>query len=248
MRPSRSAAVFPASAGRLAAGRAAALRLAAAAAVAALCLGAKVSRIVPPPAQPPISVSGGRVTVAVGGLDVSFELLDEEERLRYLRERGAEIGTDPFASDPTGRYQFTTFRFDLVNRTPHEVNLHPASLRAVTDQEPHFPLEYTAAYEHFVSRRRLEPWVVETLGKAALFETLVIPAGGKAGGLLVYRDLPERFKRFQIQGVSVLVGAESKSFAVPFGVIKVKAPPKKHEKSIGIGIDPVRRLGDRDWR
>jgi len=191
--------------------------------LAVCCLGAKVSRLVPPEPVAPLSVSGKRVSVPAGGLDIAFEVLEAPERVRFLEECGAGVGQDPFAPDPGGRFRFATFRFDLANRTREEVTLHPAGVLAIVDDTPHFPLEYTAAYEHFVSRRRLDPALLESLQKCVFLETIVLPAGGRTSGLLAFRDLPERFKKFRIAGGNILVGAESRSFMIPFGVKQEKA-------------------------
>ncbi len=226
-------------------------RLAIALAAASLCLGAKVSRILPPPPQGALKVEGARVSLPLGGLEVSLTLLDAAQRAVFLSERAAGGGTDPFRSEPGGRYRFTTFRLDLVNRTPHEVNLHPASVRAVADDIPYFPLEYTAAYEHFVSERRLDPALLDSLLAATFVETIVVPAGGRATGLLVFRDLPERFKRFAILGGNVLVGSEGRSFLIPFAVVQEKLRKPKRERgkvSVGVEVISPEARGEEAWR
>jgi hypothetical protein len=196
--------------------------------LAILCLGAKVSRIQPPePAPPLLRVNGGRVAVIVGGsVEIALELVEARERVRFLKERGADAGGDPFAPDPLGRYKFTTFRLDLKNGSSSEVSLHPASMRAVADATPYFPLEYTAAYEHFVSRRRFDPPLFESISRGAFFENIVVPPGGTASGLIAFRNLPERFKKFQILGANVMIGTEGRSFLIPYRVVQEKVPKK----------------------
>jgi len=204
------------------------LCLAMAVLLAACCLGAKVSRILPPEEMaPPLRVDGDRVAVIVGGgLEISLELLEAAERVAFLKERQADAGGDPFAPHPTGLFRFTTFRLDLANRTRHEVNLHPANLRAVTDATPHFPLEYTAAYEHFISRRRFDEALFEAVSRGAFFDNVVVKPGGRASGLIAFRNLPERFKKFQILGSNVLIGTEGRSFVIPYRVVQEKVPRK----------------------
>jgi hypothetical protein len=188
------------------------------------CMGAKRSRIVPPQAEPPVSVRGERVSVNVGGLGIGLEILDATDRTRFLEKRQAAMGTDPFADDPRGRYRFVTFRLDLVNNGEEDVNVHPSNLLAYADATPHYPMEYTAFYEHFVSKLRLDQRVLEELEGAVIMANIEVPPGGRASALLVYRGLPERFKRFKILCSSILVGAESRTFVVPFGVIQEKIP------------------------
>ncbi len=186
------------------------------------CLGAKQSRIVPPEAQPPVRVEGNRVAVQVKGVEIALELLDSPARLRFLRQRQVVDVADPFAPDPRGRYRFTTFRLDLINRSAHEVNLHPSSLQAYADVIPQFPMEYTAYYQHFVSRLRLDPAVLERLERAAVMNNIVVPPGGRMSALLAFQDLPQQFKRFRVSCSSILVGAESHTFTVPFDVVQEK--------------------------
>jgi hypothetical protein len=201
--------------------------------VAVLCTAAKVSHIVPPPDQAPLRVEGDRISLQIGGVGVGIEHLEGAARLRYLREHKVTERDDPFASDPGGRYRFTTFRLDLINRSKEEVNLNPASLRVVVDAIPYFALEYTTYYEHFVSRRRLDPKIIDDLARGVYVEPVVLPPGGGISRLVAFQDLPQRFKSFQILCDSILVGTENKSFVVPFGVVqeKVKETGPKRERS-----------------
>lgn len=223
--------------------------------MAVLCSGAKVSRIVPPPDQAPLRVEGSRISLQIGEVGIGIEHLEGAARLRYLREHKATERDDPFASDPGGRYRFTTFRLDLVNRSKEEVNLNPASLRVIVDAIPYFALEYTTYYEHFVSRRHLDPKIIDDLARGAYVEPVVLPPGGRISRLVAFQDLPERFKSFQILCDSILVGTENKSFVVPFGVVQEKVKetrPKRNRSedqrgrvSIGAGMPVDRRGGGR---
>ena len=191
------------------------------------CVGAKRSRVVPTQPDPPGSARTDRVTVKVGELEVGLEVLDGPGRLKFLTEKRVNVGADPFADDPKGSYRFVTFKLDLINGTKEDVSLHPTNLRAITDAVPHFAMEYTGFYEHFISRLRLDPSVLEDLEGAVIMSNLEVPAGSRASGLIVFRGFPDQFRRFKISCTSVLVGAESRTFAVPFDVIQERIPKKR---------------------
>ncbi len=191
------------------------------------CAGAKRSRVVPPQPDSPGSARSGRVAVQVDGLEVGFEVLDGPGRLKFLKEKRVNVGADPFAEDPKRSYRFVTFKLDLKNGTKEDVNLHPTNLRAIADVIPHFAMEYTGYYEHFISRLRLDPRVLEDLEGAVIMGNLEVPPGSRASGLIVFRGLPDQFKRFKISCASILVGSESRTFSVPFDVIQEKAPRKR---------------------
>ncbi len=191
------------------------------------CAGAKRSRVVPPQPDPPGSARSGRIAVKIDGLEVGFEVLDGPGRLKFLKEKRVNVGADPFVEDPKRSYRFVTFKMDLINGTKKDINLHPTNVRAITDAIPHFAMEYTGFYEHFISRLRLDPRVLEDLEGAVIMSNLEVPAGGRASGLIVFRGFPDQFKRFKISCTSILVGAESRTFSIPFDVIQEKAPEKR---------------------
>jgi hypothetical protein len=204
--------------------------------------GARISRITVPEEPPPaVRIDGGRVVVSVAGVELRFELLDAAARAAFLEKLGAWDGRDLFEPGaraqveggvhPIDVKQFVVFRLDLVNGSGEEVNLHPASVRCVANETPHFAMEYTAYYSHFVSHRRMSDAAFERLKKGFLMEPATIAPGKRANGLLVFRDVAGVFKRFHIEVTSLLVGAESKSAIVPFDVVREKVKQGKRPQA-----------------
>lgn len=191
------------------------------------CAGAKRSRVVPPQPDPPVSPRTDRVTVRIDDLEVRLEVLDGPGRLKFLNEKRVNVGADPFADDPKRSYRFVTFKLDLINATEEDVNLHPTNLRAITDAMPHFAMEYTGFYEHFISRLHLDPSVLEDLEGAVIMSNIEVPAGSRASGLIVFKGFPDQFKRFRISCMSIMVGTESRTFTAFFDVIQEKIPKKR---------------------
>jgi hypothetical protein len=218
--------------------RRAVLRGAVALLAAAACMGARVSRLVPPAEfAPPVSASGQRVAVSLAGAEVGFEPLDAAGRAAFLKERGAWDGPDLFGRDaraaveagvhPIDVKQFLVFRFDLTNRSRGEIHLDPASLRCVVDDTPHFAMEYTAYYSHFINHRRLDEKAMERLKRGFLTEPITLPPGKSVRRLVAFQDVAGRFKRFHLEVVSLLIDAESRGAVVPFDVVRDKVKKGK---------------------
>jgi hypothetical protein len=205
---------------------------------AAVCLGARVSRLVPPEEfSPPVSANDLRVAATLAGAEIGFEPVDAAQRAAFLKERGAWDGPDLFGRDaraaveagvhPIDVKQFLVFRVDLTNRSKEEVHLHPANLRCLVDDTPYFAMEYTAYYSHFVSHRRLDEKAMERAKRGFFMEQVTLPPGKTVRRLVAFQDVPGRFKRFHIQVASLLVGTESQSALVPFGVVRDKVKQGK---------------------
>lgn len=141
---------------------------------------------------------GSAWTVDTDSVRIRLEPLDDAGRLAFLRARTGATG-DPFAAVPGSEGGFVTFRIALENRSRGLLVFESQACRmASRAEDARSPLDLPTIESAYRMIDRELPEVFQTIRPLIFDGTLFLEAGKSAEGLLAYRPIPGKPKRFWI--------------------------------------------------
>ncbi len=165
--------------------------------------------------------------VEAEGFTARLAMLDDASRQRYLRER-AGSSIDPFAAAAReGPPAFLTFLLDLENRGGGNLYFQPLMCPIMTPKgDIRNPLDLPSIQTVYEMLDQKMPPAYAAVGKALFADQVVLPPGGSASGLLVYRtaDLKTRTLRLEVRATTS--SGETLQFQVPYRFAKAKEERK----------------------
>jgi hypothetical protein len=150
-----------------------------------------------PPAGGPI-LDGERWTFGATGYTLRLERLDDATRQAFIR-RTTGSATDPFATRPDRPGGYVSFLVELENHGEGSVSLNPQNCWLVDGRIPQYPLDLPTLQSSYEVLEQELPAAYRTAARALLDGEVVVEPGQRAAGLLVYRPLRERTKRFRVE-------------------------------------------------
>ena len=160
---------------------------------------------------------------------VHLRQVDSAERLRYIR--GATgVAVDPFAAPPGQTERFLTFLIVIENHGDTPLSFNALDCWLTTNRkEIATPLGLTdLSFDYQIAGKPL-PAAYERISPVMLDGTRLLAPGAKLSGLLVYRLLDARTKRFHLDV----------ELTPPSGdELRMRAPYRKIKQDPGEGEDP----------
>ncbi len=151
-----------------------------------------------PPAEQPGVVEGETWTFDGGDYTVRVQRLDDAARLDYITDRTG-IRLDPFAPRPDRPRSYPTFLVQLRNLGSGTLSLHPQNCWLVAGVVPDYPLDVPTIESSYAMLEQPMPPAFRNLDKVLLDGEKVVGTGQQVSGLLVYRPLKPRVKRFRVE-------------------------------------------------
>lgn len=153
---------------------------------------------------------------------IRLQKIDEAERLAFI-QRSTGLATDPFAGRPDRPPRFLSFLLEVENRTAGELALNPLDCWVMTNRKRiETPLGLTdLSFEYQVAGADLPP-AYEHVGRVLLTYPVTVEAGGSLHGLLIYRAVEPKTKRFHVDVQLVLPNGDVVRLAAPYRRVKVK--------------------------
>jgi len=191
--------------------------------LALACLAASAFAVEPLPVYEPdpTQADAGRLdgetwikeTPAAADVRDPGRLVDAGERDR--RRSGLEY--DPFATAPGNANHFITFHVLVENRTEKRMVFQPGTCRMETSyRDSEGPIDYPTIVTAFAMGDRPAPPQLERVRAAILDGEIVLSAGEKRDGLLVYRTLDPHAKRYHVEVNATLTDGSRFGFSAHF--------------------------------
>lgn len=160
------------------------------------------------------------------GCEIRLRMLTEAERLAFLEETtGYRI--DPYATPPNQEPRFVSFLLEIENRTEGQILFQSQSawLRAGTQIQNPLGIDGLSSTYAVVEMQmgsayeRARPGIMEG--------SSTIVAGETKRGVLVYRKVKERTKKFYVEMQLTMPSGELMRTHAPYRVVKKKKDKKK---------------------
>jgi len=157
---------------------------------------------------------------------VHLRRVDDDERQNFI---GGVTGlnVDPFASPPGQDGRFMTFLLRIENRGNGAVQYNPVNSWLMTNRKKvQYPIGLTdLSFSYHVAGQEF-PRSYERVGPALLEQSREILPGETTSGLLVYRVLDPKTKRFHVDVEVTLANGDLVRFAAPYR----RVPAKKRKR------------------
>ena len=135
--------------------------------------------------------------------------IDDATRTGFIRRRSG-LEYDPFASAPGRADHFVTFHVLIENRGETRLVFQPQACRMETSyRDSEGPIDYPTIVTAFAMGDRPAPPDLERIRSAILDGEVVLLAGEKRDGLLVYRTLDPHAKRYHVDLGATLTSGEA---------------------------------------
>ena len=147
---------------------------------------------------------------------IALTRIDEATRIAYVRRRSG-LEYDPFATAPGNANHFITFHVLVENRTEKRMVFQPGTCRMETSyRDSEGPIDYPTIVTAFAMGERPAPPQLERVRAAILDGEIVLSAGEKRDGLLVYRTLDPHAKRYHVEVNATLTDGSRFGFSAHF--------------------------------
>jgi hypothetical protein len=180
------------------------------------------------PAEP---VEGGpqlQGTTWIGqglGHGIWIKHLEDDERVAYL-ERQIGVAIDPWASPPGEASRFITFLVVLENRSDSRMEFNPIHCWLMTNKEEiQTPMSLSDMQFDYRFNGQDLPKAYEKVRPVLIGETLMIEAGQKVSGLLVYKTVKPKTKSFTVDTRLTMYNGDVVKFTAHY-----RRPPKHKKK------------------
>ncbi len=142
--------------------------------------------------------------------------LGDEERLSYIRSKTG-LSVDPFLSRPNEPAAFMTFLLVIENRGEAALAFNPQAFwLAANRSQQQFPQALTDVRFSYRVAGLEFPRAYERIGPALLESPRTVPAEDRVSGLLVYKALHEKTKRYAIDVKLSLPNGEVARLHAPY--------------------------------
>lgn len=147
---------------------------------------------------------------------IRLRQLPDTDRQAYLREH-ARSETDPFATYPGRRRGFQTFLLELENRGGGSAIFQPQRcLLIVRQDEVLYPLDLPALESAYGALDRELPPAYRAAARAMLDGERILGPGEKVSGLLIYRAVDPKTKRFTVEVALTTSTGKNIGFEAPY--------------------------------
>jgi hypothetical protein len=137
--------------------------------------------------------------------------IDDATRTRFIRTRSG-LETDPFANAPDRAPGFFSFHVLVENLTETRMVFQPQACRLITSwMDSSGPIDLPTIMTAFAINDRKPPENIERIRGAIIDGELILGPGEKRDGLLVYKAIDPKTKRYQVDVVATLTDGK------PFG-------------------------------
>jgi hypothetical protein len=192
--------------------------------LAVFCAGpfAAAGEKIPPPFEPNPEAEGapelhGETWVEEGAEHaIRLQQVNDEERQAYI-QRVTGLPTDPFASRPGMPPQYLSFLLEVENRTDGSLDLNPLNFWLQSNKKKiKTPIGLAdLSFNYHVAGAEL-PQAYENVESALLSQPVVIGAGRARHGLLIYRAVDPKAKRFTVEVQLTMPDGDVVRFVAPY--------------------------------
>ena len=166
----------------------------------------------PPPADHP---APSRFVLL--GLTVLLDHLEPHDRFAFIADIDPQLG-DPFGTPPGRPQRFLAFRVTFQNGSAGDVVFQPGNVILATDRQEHrFPVDLTDMYRIASARKVANP--EEAMNRIApiIFDSsTIIRQGEEITRLMVFRQLPEKWKEFGLHFSFIQINSETHTLSFSF--------------------------------
>jgi len=166
----------------------------------------------PPPAERPAPSR-----FALKGLTVVLGYLEPHDRFKFIADIDPKLG-DPFGTAPGRPQNFLAFRVTFQNGSAGDVVFQPGNVILATDRKEHrFPVDLTDMYRIATTRKVANP--EEAMNRIAplIFDSsTIIRQGEEVTRLIVFRQLPEKWKEFGLHFSFIQIDSETHTLSFSF--------------------------------
>jgi len=149
-------------------------------------------------------------------LSIHLRQLRDADRQTYLREH-ARTETDPFATYPGRRRGFQTFLLELTNRGGGSVIFQPQSCHLIVSQyEVLYPLDLPALELAYGTLDLELPPAYRAAARAMLDGERILAPGEEVSGLLIYRAVDPKAKRFTVEVALTTFAGKNIGLTAPY--------------------------------
>jgi hypothetical protein len=162
-------------------------------------------RLVPKPDEPGADTLVGSTWVSEDeGYALRLQRIDAAQRLAYI-EHMTGLTTDPFASKPGQPPRYLSFVLEIQNRGDQPLQFDPRKCWLITGKkEIQSPLEMTdLSFQYRTIGQELPPAYARA-GSALFGHIVDLRAGESQAGLLVFRAVPAKTRRYSVDAQIVL--------------------------------------------
>jgi hypothetical protein len=152
---------------------------------------------------------------------IRLQKLTDLQRLAYIKHvTGLEV--DPFLGPPDKAPRYISFILEIENRGEDGLGFHPRNcwLSSNKAADTQTPMALSDLSFDFRSLSVPFPQIYEQVGPALLEQSVTVAPGQSVAGLLVYRAIHERAKRFNVDVQLVLPSGDVVRFSAPYQKIK----------------------------
>lgn len=166
----------------------------------------------PPPAERPLP---SRFVLL--GLTVVLEYLEPPDRFKFIAGIDPKLG-DPFGVSPGRPQRFLAFRVTFQNASAGDVVFQAGNVILATDRKEHrFPVDLTDMYRIASTRKVKNPEDAMNRIAPIIFDSsTVIRQGDEVTRLLVFRQLPEKWKEFGLHFSFIQINSETHTLSFSF--------------------------------
>jgi hypothetical protein len=167
---------------------------------ASVAFGGQGAEFLPDPTAEEAMPLHGETWQEIGpGFTVRLQLVDDGQRQAYL-QRATGSATDPFASPPDKPSGYHTFLLQIENQGSGEIIFQAQNCWLTSDRNDHlYPVGMEGLRATYgMLGHELTP-AYERTGSALLENSFTVLPGRQAAGLLVYRSVKPKAKRFQVE-------------------------------------------------
>lgn len=185
---------------------------------------------VPTPADPPsagqLRLEGQTWISAADEYTLRVQMIDDDQRRRYI-EHVTGLATDPFAAPPDEPPRFLTFVVEIENHGAASLSFNPTSCwltgSRATDVFSPYDMDQLG-FDYRSEGLELPPAYAKAAGALLEHPRLVEP-GQSVAGLLVYRALPPRTRKMQLDLQLSLANGDVVRVSAPYRRLKEKDKP-----------------------
>jgi hypothetical protein len=143
--------------------------------------------------------------------------------MAYIKHvTGLEV--DPFLGPPDAAPRYISFILEVENRGEDSLGFHPRNcwLSSNKSADTQTPMALSDLSFDFRTLSVPFPGSFEKIGPALLEQSVTVAPGESVAGLLVYRAIDERAKRFSVDVQLALPSGDVVRFSAPYRKIKEK--------------------------
>lgn len=171
----------------------------------------------PDPTQPEAGTLQGETwTKEAPTAALALTRIDDATRTGFVRRRSG-LEFDPFASVPGHEGHFVAFHVLIENRGEARLVFQPQACRMETSyRDSEGPVDYPTIVTAFAMSDRPAPAGLDRIRAAILDGEIILYPGETRDGLLVYRTLDPRAKRYHVEVTATLASGEAIKFTAHF--------------------------------